>query len=195
MAGSAWEYPLRIVVTMAVLAVFSRSVVTWSFSRPLGSVLLGVLVFVIWIGPDVLWPAYREHWLFQNVLTGRVTSSITPALRSDWMFISFRVFGTALTVPIIEEIFWRGWLMRYLVAPDFRAVRLGTYAPVAFWSTAILFASEHGPYWDVGLIAGILYNWWMMRTGKLADCILAHAVTNGCLAVYVLAFEEWQYWM
>jgi len=56
----------------------------------------------------------------------------------------------------------------------------------SFWVTAALFAAEHGPYWDVGLLAGILYNWWMVRTGRLADCIVAHAVTNGLLAARVL---------
>jgi membrane protease YdiL (CAAX protease family) len=59
----------------------------------------------------------------------------------------------------------------------------------------VLFASEHGAFWDVGLAAGILYNWWMVRTRSLADCILAHAVTNGCLAAYVLAGGHWQYWL
>ena len=60
---------------------------------------------------------------------------------------------------------------------------------------ALLFASEHGPYWDVGLAAGILYNWWMIRTKSLEDCILSHAVTNACLAAYVLTRHQWQYWL
>ena len=66
---------------------------------------------------------------------------------------------------------------------------LGKYVPSAFWIVAVLFASEHGPYWEVGLAAGIIYNWWMVRTRNLADCILAHAVTNGLLAVYVLVYR------
>ena len=63
-----------------------------------------------------------------------------------------------------------------------------------FWMTAVLFASEHGPYWDVGLAAGIIYNWWMVRTKSLGDCILAHAVTNGALCIYVVATRHWEYW-
>ena len=61
--------------------------------------------------------------------------------------------------------------------------------------TAALFAAEHGPYWEVGLLAGIAYNWLMIRTRSLGDCILAHAVTNGILCWYVLATGQWQYWM
>jgi len=101
----------------------------------------------------------------------------------------------ALVVPVIEELFWRAWLMRWLVNSDFRMVRLGTYAPLAFWLSAVLFASEHGSFWDVGLIAGIVYNFWMIRTRSVADCILAHAVTNAALSVYVIAGHHWQYWL
>jgi hypothetical protein len=85
--------------------------------------------------------------------------------------------------------------MRWLIQKDFLSVPLGSYLPSAFWITAILFASEHGPYWDVGLAAGLLYNWWMVRTRSLADCILAHAVTNACLAAYVVCAGKWQYWL
>ncbi len=100
-----------------------------------------------------------------------------------------------LLIPIVEELFWRAWLMRWLINPHFQKVPLGTYTATAFWFTAILFASEHGAYWDVGLAAGIIYNWWMVRTRSLADCILAHAVTNGALAGYVLLAGKWEYWL
>ena len=83
-----------------------------------------------------------------------------------------------------------------LPAPhDFRRVPPGAYAAVSFWLGSLLFASEHGPFWEVGLIAGMAYNWWMIRTKSLADCILTHAVTNGALSVYVLAADQWQYWL
>ena len=84
--------------------------------------------------------------------------------------------------------------MRWLIKGDFRTLPLGTYSPFAFWTTAILFASEHGPYWDVGLITGVIYNWWMIRSKSIADCILMHAVTNGILSAYVIAAAQWQYW-
>ena len=99
-----------------------------------------------------------------------------------------------LIVPIVEELFWRAWLMRWLVNPDFKKVALGTFTPLAFWVTAALFASEHGSYWDVGLLTGIIYNLWMIRTKSVADCILMHAVTNGALSAYVIITAQWQYW-
>jgi len=190
-----YEYSVRVLVVAAIVILFSRSVISLRVSRPLMSIVVGVLVFVIWIGPDLLWPAYRQHWFFNNSLMGTARSSLPDGLRTDAVFLLIRIAGTAMLVPVIEELFWRGWLMRYLICHDFRKIRLGTYSALAFWVTAVLFASEHGAYWDVGLLAGIAYNLWMIRTRSLGDCILAHAVTNACLAAYILAAGQWQYWL
>jgi len=172
----------------AVLLIFSRSAIDFRVTNALGSALLGLAVFLVWIAPDVLWPDYRNHWIFTNALTGDVRSSVPDAVRSSLIFLVFRSVGCVLLVPVIEELFWRGWLPRWIVdAEDFRRAPLGVYTALSFWASALLFASEHGPFWDVGLIAGVAYNWWMIRTRSLADCILTHAVTNGALSVYVLA--------
>jgi hypothetical protein len=110
-------------------------------------------------------------------------------------FIAVRVLESAALVPVLEELFWRGWLMRWAIRADFENVPVGQYTALSFWTVAFLFAAEHGPYWEVGLIAGVAYNWWCVRTRNLADCILAHAVTNGLLAGYVLLFDRWQFWL
>jgi hypothetical protein len=178
-----------------VLCWGSRPLLDFRTTRPWSSVLLGVAVFVIWIGPDLLWSGYRGLWLFSHPLTGAARTVVSEGLRADPVFLAFRVAGSALVVPVVEELFWRAWLMRWLIAADFAALPLGSYAARAFWVTAALFAAEHGPYWDVGLAAGVAYNWWMVRTRRLADCILAHAVTNACLAAYVLRSGAWQYWL
>jgi len=188
-------YPVRVVVVGLVVAAFSRHLVSFRARNWVGSIGVGIAVFVLWVAPDVLWPAYRSHWLFDNSLVGSAKSSIPHEVKTDLVFIAFRILGSVLLVPVLEELFWRGWLMRWLIQPDFETVRLGTYTRYSFWMTAVLFAAEHGSYWDVGLLAGIVYNWWMIRTARLADCIVAHAVTNGLLAVYVLYSGEWQYWL
>lgn len=152
-------------------------------------------MFFIWIAPDVLFHGYRASVLFTNSILGAPKSSLpSDAQRSLWV-VTWRAARATLAVPIAEELFWRGWLMRWLINNDFLSVRLGTYAPLAFFATALLFASEHGPYWDVGLITGLIYNLWMIRTKSVADCILMHGVTNGVLSAYVLATGNWQYWM
>jgi hypothetical protein len=189
-----WYYPARFLAVLLTIGLVSRPVLRFRAGFPLASMGIGIAVFLIWIGPDFLL-GYRHHWLFDNSFTGAPASSIGPALRRNVVFVVLRVAASVALVPVLEELFWRGWLMRWLIAKDFRKVPLGTYAPAAFWIVAVLFASEHGPYWEVGLAAGIVYNWWIVHTRNLADCMLAHAVTNALLSVYVLTTGQWQYWL
>jgi CAAX prenyl protease-like protein len=190
-----WEFPLWVVLLAGFLWAVSRHVISFRIVNPLGSITIGVVVFLIWIAPDALIPGYRQHWLFSNSVLGAVKTAIPSGLELDPIVLIFRTLRAAVLVPIIEELFWRAWLMRWLIKPDFQSVPLGTYETRSFWIVAVLFAVEHGPYWEVGLIAGIIYNWWMVRTKSLGDLILAHGVTNLMLSLYVIAYKQWQYWM
>lgn len=190
-----WEQPVRVMVLSVILFVFSRSVISFRLRSPLLTIGVGVAVFLIWIGPDVLFPGYREHWLFQNDLTGRLKSSMSPEMRANVVSLLFRSIRAAVLVPIIEELFWRAWLMRWVINTEFWRIPLGTYTFRSMAVVALLFASEHGPYWEVGLVAGVIYNWLMIRTKSLGDCILAHAITNACICVYAIKSQNWQYWM
>jgi hypothetical protein len=187
---------LRFALSMAAIFAVSLPQLRGGPSKPLLSILIGVAVFVIWIAPDRLSAAWHHLPLFDNGITGHPAGNTPPASKDDPVFLFFRIAVSALAVPVLEELFWRGWLMRWLIdSRDFQKIRLGTYAPAAFWLTALLFASEHGSFWDVGLAAGIVYNWWMIRTRNLWDCIIAHAVTNAILAWYVIGAGQWQYWL
>jgi uncharacterized protein len=190
-----WEYPLRAIILAAVLWIFSRHVIDLRVRSIIPSVVVGIVVFVIWIAPELIFPDYRSHWIFQNSVTGGSKISLPDGLRDNPLVLISRATRAVLIVPIIEELFWRAWLMRWLINSDFRRLPLGTYSTYSMVVTAVLFASEHGPYWDVGLVAGFIYNWWMIRTKSLGDCILAHAVTNGVLSAYVVISGQWQYWM
>lgn len=190
----AVEYPLRVTLLSVIIWYFSRDVLSFRVAQPALTVGIGVLVFVLWIAPDVLIPGYRTHWLFQNSITGAAPAPTGGYGDQPLIALIFRTVRAVLIVPIVEELFWRGWLMRWLIKPDFQSVPLGTYNAQAFWITAVLFAVEHGSFWDVGLMAGVIYNWLMIRTKSLGDCILAHAITNGILSGYVLATGKWQYW-
>jgi CAAX prenyl protease-like protein len=188
------EQAVLVAAMALVLAWIAAPVLDFRVRHVAMTVLLGVLVFAIWIAPDLLWPGYRRHWLFENPLLGTVHGSLSAAAHGRPLVLALRGLRAAAIVPMVEELFWRAWLMRWLIAPDFRRLALGAYAPHSFWMVALLFASEHGSYWDVGLAAGIVYNWWMVRTRSLGDLILAHAVTNACLSVYVVAAGKWEYW-
>ncbi len=192
----AWlDGPFRAVVLCLVLWFFSRRVIRIKAALIIPSACVGVLVFLIWIGPDSLVPGYRDHWLFQNAVMGTVKASIPLSSLNDPWVLTFRVLRSVVLVPIVEELFWRSWLMRWLISREFERVPMGSYSATSFWITAALFSLEHGPFWDVGLMAGIAYNWWMTRARTLGDCILAHAVTNASLAGYVIATHRWEYWL
>ncbi len=191
-----WESVLRVGILSAVLLTISRDVVfSLRIQRFLPSVLLGLAVCALWVAPDLLFPGWRAHWLFQNSITGTIKTSIPAADLASPLVMSLRIVRAALLVPIIEELFWRGWLPRWIVNNDWQQVAMGRYTVGAFLATAVLFASEHGPYWEVGLVCGLIYNWWMWKTKSLGDLVLVHAVTNAALSGFVLATGRYEYWM
>ena len=185
---------LRDGLLLASIVYFSRRVIPRSAPHWLSSIALGLAVCALWVAPDALFPAWRSSWLFQNAITGHLKTSIPPEELTPLM-LALRTARAALLVPVLEELFWRGWLPRWLQDTHFSRIPLGQYTPFAFWSTAVLFALEHGSYWEVGLLCGIIYNWWMRRTRSLGDLILVHAVTNLALSLYVMATGRWTFWM
>lgn len=194
--GQPWESIVRVAVIIAALIACSTSVLRDIRVRHwLASTALGVGVCAIWVAPDLLIPGYRSHWLFQNGLMGTLTTSIPADELANPLVVTLRVVRAVLLVPVLEELFWRGWLPRWIVDTDWQRVPLGAYNRLAFAATAALFAVEHGPFWEVGLVCGIIYNWWMWRTKSLGDLILVHAVTNGCLALVVLVTKRYEFWM
>lgn len=188
------EQAIWFIVMAVVIGIVARPVLDFRVRNWAGTIAIGVGVFVLWIGPDALFPGYRGHWLLSNSITGSVAAGLPEGERGNVAVLLLRGLRASLIVPIVEELFWRAWLMRWLIDKEFWKIPLGTFVPQAFWIVAILFAMEHGPYWDVGFATGILYNWWMVRTKSLGDLILAHAITNACLSVYVVAAEKWEYW-
>ncbi|HZS57106.1 MAG TPA: CAAX prenyl protease-related protein [Bryobacteraceae bacterium] len=189
-----WDAPLRVIVLAVVCLICWPRELPILPVKPVMSIAVGTAVFVLWIAPDFLFPGYRQSVLLSNSFTGHLHSSLRPSeLQSTWVLV-WRSIRAVVIVPIVEELFWRGWMMRWIINIDFQKVPLGAYTPLAFWITAILFAAEHGPYWDVGLVTGIIYNLWMIRTKSVSDCILMHAVTNAILSAYVIGAAQWQYW-
>jgi hypothetical protein len=200
-ASSALRLPARVdlvvrfVLPAIALALYWRKLPRFRVERPAGSLLLGLAVFVLWVAPDLLIPGWRSHWIFQNPVFGRLNISMPPESLRSPLDLTLRVLRATTVVALVEEIFWRGWLMRWLIDDDFQTVPIGAYRFVAFWVTAVFFAVEHGPYWEVGLAAGVIYNWWAIRSKSLGDLILAHGVTNAALSMFVILTRRWEYWM
>ena len=179
-----WIYPLKTVVAAGLLLWFRKtySEITVEFSwLALG---VGILTCALWI------PLYGGYLLLSE------PEIINPyELAGAWAlpWIAIRLLGSCIVVPIIEELFWRSFLLRYLINPDFRQVPLGTITPSALVISTALFGAEH-MQWFAGIVAGLLYTGLLYRTKSLFACIIAHAVTNLLLGVYVLTTHQWQYW-
>jgi uncharacterized protein len=148
-------------------------------------VLTGLLVFVLWINMD---------WTFA---AAGAPQGYNPALLPEGVvrgsMLAFRVFGAVVVVPVMEELFWRSFLIRYLVDGNFEKVAIGTFTWLSFVATVILFGLEHH-FIIAGMMAGIVYNLILYKTRSLAQCVLAHAVTNLALAVYVISTGKWSFW-
>jgi uncharacterized protein len=107
--------------------------------------------------------------------------------------IALRLAELALVVPVMEELFWRGFLARILLEDDFRTAPLGQFTPKSFWIVTVAFASVH-PEIVAALAWGALINLVFRRTASLWACILMHAVTNALLGGYILVTREWRLW-
>jgi len=153
----------------------------------LPSILIGLVVFMLWVGVDTLVP--YPH------LGTRTAFDPTPLQGSGWwpVFLSARLFGLVLMVPVMEEVFWRSFLLRFLTQSDFRKLPIGTFSSTALWVMVAASAFSH-PEWLVAVIASLAYALWIKRSRSLFGAIVAHAATNGALGAYVLATREWQYW-
>jgi len=189
-----WEWPLQVLIVAFVCLLAWPAGLSLRPNRWPASTAIGAFVFCLWIAPELADSQYRHGWLFSNSIMGHVGSSLQPQALSSGSVLFWRTVRSATVVPIAEELFWRAWLMRWFINHDFQRVPLGTYVPLAFWLAAVLFAAEHGPYWAVGLVTGVLYNFWMIRSKSLGDCVLMHAVTNLLLSIYVIVYGQWQYW-
>jgi hypothetical protein len=101
--------------------------------------------------------------------------------------------GAVVVVPLMEDLFWRAFLIRWLVNEDFKGVAVGTFTWLSFAVTVALFGAEHSE-WLAGLICGALYNWLYYKRRDVFSCVVAHAVSNAALAAWVLARGDWKFW-
>jgi CAAX prenyl protease-like protein len=183
-------YPLKTVIVSWVLILFWRQYpLVWL--RPihlLGSLIVGLMALAAWVlpyealtKPEDLNTAYDPSADFKNPL-------IIISL------VAIRILGATVTVPLMEEIFIRGFLQRYIIHQDFKNVPLGTYTHTSFWLTTAIFALTHGTEWHVALITGIIYGAWYIYTRSLTAVILAHAMTNFGLGFYVIISGKTYFW-
>ena len=101
--------------------------------------------------------------------------------------------GIALLVPLMEEVFWRGFLARFMISDDFQNVAPGVFTGASFAVVSLAFMSVHTEIL-AALVWGVLINLLYWKTANLWACIVMHAVTNALLGGYILYTESWQLW-
>jgi CAAX prenyl protease-like protein len=148
------------------------------------AVAFGGAVFLAWIVLD-------QDWAVLSRPTGYVPLAEDGSI--DLVHAVARLAGLALVVPVMEELFWRSLVLRWIERHDFQSVAPREVGWRAFAITTALFALEH-ERWLAGALAGATYNWLYMRSGNLWVSIVAHMVTNGILGLWVLQTGNWEFW-
>ncbi len=181
-----WLYPLRFLAAAGVLWILRKryAALDWSFSW--FGPAMGVAAFAVWIAVDKLL-APAAHDAMPLALANSTTS-----LRATW--IVSRCLSAIVTVPIAEELAFRGFLIRRLISPHFEALPLHRFTWVGVAVSSMAFGLLHGNLWLAGIVTGLLYSWAMIRRARIGEAVLAHATTNALLAFYVLTFQKWHLW-
>jgi exosortase E/protease (VPEID-CTERM system) len=183
--GFEWLYAFRVLAAGAALWYFRDTyrAMDWRVGWP--AVALGGLVFLIWIGLEPL---------AGSAPTGEPQALVHVSALARMAWIAFRILGAVITVPIAEELAFRGFLMRRLISADFESVSWRLFAWAPFLISSLGFGLLHGGRWLAGTLAGMIYAWAMLRRGRIGEAVAAHALTNALLAIYVLVSGHWQLW-
>lgn len=186
-----WIYVLTVFVVSALLFAFRRDYgELFAQTRPtlLEAALasgVGLAVFALWINLDAPW-----------MQIGTASASFVPIDAQGnliWPLVIFRWIGAALLVPLMEEVFWRSFLMRWVQSPQFETVVPQQVGLRAIVLSTFVFTLAH-TLWLGAVIAGLAYALLYVRTGKLWVPVIAHAVTNGVLGIWVLTTGRWVFW-
>ncbi|MBN2010265.1 CAAX prenyl protease-related protein [candidate division KSB1 bacterium] len=181
-------YPVKTIIVGFSLYYFRNTYVELKSKYTLHqlsvSIAVGILVFIVWILPEGRYPTLG-------------TSSFDPfVLPQNWMIfgsIFFRILGASIIVPLFEELFWRSFLIRWIINQDFKTIAIGTFTWLSFGLTSLFFGLEHHR-WLVGILAGIIYNLLLYKYKNIRLCVISHGVTNFILGIYVLITGQWSYW-
>ena len=180
-----WLYLLRVPAAAITLLYFRRRYTSLDWKSTWLGPLVGVIVFALWIGFDAL-----QHPATDTTPTPLI--SYSTALRFGW--IALRIASAVLTVPIAEELAFRGFLIRRFISADFDSLPLTCFTWPALLISSLAFGLLHGRLWLPGTLAGLAYAFVMFRRGRIGEAVIAHATTNALLAAFVLTSHKWHLW-
>jgi CAAX prenyl protease-like protein len=183
-----WIYPAQTLICGALLVWFWREYELRPPAAVWFAVAIGLLVFVLWIAPQQFFGAAPRLVGFDPQVF-----AAQPAMY--WTTVVLRFARLVIVVPLVEEIFWRGFLLRYLIDERFTGIPIGRFSWVSFTAVTIAFGLAHAPAdWFAALATGALYNLVAYRTRSLASCVVAHALTNLLLGLWIMTTRQWGFW-
>ena len=188
-----WIYVARTVTVALLLAIFWKhytelhSIAGVTRRKVVIALGTGVVVFWLWINLDFDWAVIGEPSSFS------FDPTLSDGTGLNWMLVCSRLIGLAVVVPIMEELFWRSYLMRWIDQHDFLTSEPQKASLRAVLISSLLFASEHS-LWFAGLLAGLTYGVVYMHGRNLWLPIICHAVTNATLGIWILATKQWHFW-
>jgi CAAX protease family protein len=183
-----WLYGLQVACVALMLAAnwrrYEELTIAPTAVGAAKAILVGLAVFLLWISLDL--PGLRFG-------SASGFDPREPTGEIDFVLASLRLAGAAIVVPVMEELFWRSLVMRWIDVQDFRRHAPNEVSLKAILLSSVLFATEH-VLWGAGLIAGLAYAWLYRRSGNLWVPIFAHASTNAALGIWVLMTANWEFW-
>lgn len=186
-----WIYGVTVVAVGGLLVAFWREYGEFARQRrptaaeALLATAVGLGVFALWIQLDAPWMTIGAP--------SAVFTPLTAAGTIDWPLVAVRWVGAALVVPVMEELFWRSFLMRWIERPVFEGVDPQRVGAKAIVLSTFVFVLAH-TMWLAAIVAGLAYAWLYVRSGKLWLPVIAHAATNGALGAWVVTTGNWQFW-
>lgn len=141
----------------------------------------------MWLGLDLLLGAHSSGAGASLALV-----SASQPVKASW--IAIRVVAAVVTVPIAEELAFRGFLLRRIISPAFLTAEPQSVTLFAVLISSVAFGVLHQGRWLAGAIAGVLYACAFLRCGRIGDAVAAHATTNALIAVYVVLWSKWSMW-
>jgi uncharacterized protein len=191
LGDSRWSYGVRTLIAAVLLIGLWRHYreLAWAalpdLRTLLAAALAGLFVLAVWL--------LLDHGPF---ILGSGHAGFDPRGDSgeiDWRLAAMRLAGAALVVPLIEELFWRSFLLRWIDQSDFTQLDPAAVSLRAVAISSLAFGFEHSQ-WAAGIVAGVVYAWLYVRYRNLWAAVIAHATTNAGLGIWVLGTGAWHFW-
>ncbi len=182
--GSYIYYPIKTLAVAAALWYYRKAYTEIHPHFSWLAIAVGIVTFGLWVAPEGLYP---------HIGSSEFNPYDVDAAWQAYILIAFRLAGAVIVVPIFEELFWRSFAARWLIKEDFTNVPIGAFTWFSCCAVILAFGFEHHR-WLVGLVAGVLYHALLYYKKDIFECILAHAVTNLLLGIYVLVTQQWSFW-